>query len=91
MVSSVIRDGFLEEMMITYDDFVVRQNRSLPSREDVRGSVEREEFVGKGTKLWGVRKHSMVWQLQTTRWDWSIECEGTVVGGELRSESRERL
>lgn len=41
--------------------------------------METEEFAGKWTNLWGVGKHSMVWQLQTTQWDWSVESEGTVV------------
>lgn len=52
--------------------------------------METEEFAGKWTNLWGVRKHSMVWQLQTTQWDWSVESGGT--GRiELRSKSREEL
>lgn len=43
MVSSIAKDSFLEVMV----SLVLRKNRSQPSREEGRGSVDRGGFAGK--------------------------------------------
>lgn len=47
MSSSVVRDSFLEVMV----SLVLRKNRSQPSRERGRGSVDRDVFAGKWTSM----------------------------------------
>lgn len=47
MVSSIAKDSFLEVMV----SLVLRKNRSQPSREEGRGSVDRGGFAGKWTTV----------------------------------------